>query len=75
MTPRDRDVLCISWWEDGDTKSQPITWRLTVNTFGGLWSPSCARITRYDEKLMITRWSFVIWQCQLSNKVSIWIIV
>lgn len=42
VAPKHRDVLCFLWWPDGDIEAPPVSYRMTVHLFGGIWSPSCA---------------------------------
>jgi transposase InsO family protein len=42
VVPEHRNVLRFLWWPNGDSSSQPATYRMTVHPFGGVWSPSCA---------------------------------
>ncbi|XP_042239797.1 uncharacterized protein LOC121877909 [Homarus americanus] len=37
-----RDALRFLWWENGDLSREPVTYRMKVHIFGGVWSPSCA---------------------------------
>lgn len=38
----DRDYLRFLWWENGDTASQPVEYRMKVHLFGASSSPGCA---------------------------------
>ena len=40
--PQHRDALRFLWWHDGDLTRKPLSYRMTVHPFGGVWSPSCA---------------------------------
>ncbi|XP_042206955.1 uncharacterized protein LOC121855857 [Homarus americanus] len=42
VNPEHRDTLRFLWWEGGDLTQTPMTCRMTVHLFGGVWSPSCA---------------------------------
>ena len=42
VSPGDRDVLGLLWWQNDDLSQKPQTYRMAVNLFGGVWSPSCA---------------------------------
>ncbi len=40
VAPEDRDALRFLWWKGGDWWQEPVTYRMTVHLFGGVWSPS-----------------------------------
>ncbi|XP_042220387.1 uncharacterized protein LOC121865127 [Homarus americanus] len=42
VAPEHRDALRFLWWENGDLSREPVTYRMKVHIFGGVWSPSCA---------------------------------
>ena len=42
VAQEDRDVLRFLWWRDDDVTKEPICYRMTVQPFSGVWSPSCA---------------------------------
>ncbi|XP_042208870.1 uncharacterized protein LOC121857080 [Homarus americanus] len=42
VAPEHRDALRFLWWENGGLSSEPVTYRMKVHIFGGVWSPSCA---------------------------------
>ena len=42
VIPGHRDAVRFLWWPDGNLDSSPVTYRMTVHLFGGVWSPSCA---------------------------------
>lgn len=42
VAPEDRDVLRFLWWMNGDWSQEPVTYRMVVHPFGGVWSPACA---------------------------------
>ncbi|XP_042212717.1 uncharacterized protein LOC121859809, partial [Homarus americanus] len=42
VAPEHRDALGSLWWENGDLSREPVTYRMKVHIFGGVWSPSCA---------------------------------
>lgn len=37
----DRDCLRFLWYPNGDLQQEPVTYRMAVHLFGGVWSPSC----------------------------------
>ena len=37
-----RDSLSFLWWPEGDLDKSPVTYRMTVHSFGATSSPSCA---------------------------------
>ncbi len=37
-----RNVLRFLWWPEGDIMQTPAVFRMAVNLFVGVWSPSCA---------------------------------
>ena len=37
----DRDCLRFLWYPNGDLRQDPMTYRMAVHLFGGVWSPSC----------------------------------
>ncbi|XP_028314916.1 uncharacterized protein LOC114470784 [Gouania willdenowi] len=39
---RDRNYLRFLWWKNGDTSTQPLTYRTKVHLFGAASSPGCA---------------------------------
>jgi len=41
VSVQDRDFLRFLWWPEGDLNMEPLTYRMTVHLFGGIWSPSC----------------------------------
>ncbi|XP_026012239.1 uncharacterized protein LOC113014739 [Astatotilapia calliptera] len=42
VSERDRDYLRFLWWKNGDTSTQPQTYRMKVHLFGASSSPGCA---------------------------------
>lgn len=42
VAPPHRDALRFLWWPHGDMARSPISYRMKVHLFGGVWSPSCA---------------------------------
>ncbi|XP_042227704.1 uncharacterized protein LOC121870030 [Homarus americanus] len=45
VEPEHRDALRFLWWENGNLSREPVTYRMKVHIFGGVWSPSCATYT------------------------------
>jgi len=45
VNPECRDFLRFLWWERGDTKEIPTTYRMKVHLFGAVSSPGCANFT------------------------------
>ena len=42
VNEEDRDFLRFLWWENGDTTTLPVDYRMTVHLFGATSSPGCA---------------------------------
>ncbi|XP_042236866.1 uncharacterized protein LOC121876050 [Homarus americanus] len=42
VAPEQRDALRFFWWKNGDLSREPVTYRMKVHIFGGVWIPSCA---------------------------------
>jgi hypothetical protein len=42
VNPEDRNFLKFLWWEDGNTETKPIEYRMNVHLFGATSSPGCA---------------------------------
>ncbi|XP_073732301.1 uncharacterized protein [Misgurnus anguillicaudatus] len=42
VVKEDRDYLRFMWWENGDTGTEPIEYRMKVHLFGAASSPGCA---------------------------------
>jgi hypothetical protein len=36
-----RDLLRFLWWPNADLSNEPVSFRMRVHLFGGVWSPSC----------------------------------
>ena len=41
VSAADRDCLRFLWYPNGDLCQDPMTYRMAVHLFGGVWSPSC----------------------------------
>ncbi|PIK33816.1 hypothetical protein BSL78_29367 [Apostichopus japonicus] len=42
VSPEDRDYLRFLWYKGGDTKKEPLEYRMNVHLFGATSSPGCA---------------------------------
>ncbi|XP_074649001.1 uncharacterized protein LOC141904318 [Tubulanus polymorphus] len=67
VPPEDRNLLRFLWWKDGDMKTDPLIYRLTVHPFGAKSSPSCANYALHQTAYDNTDLAESVRQCVLRN--------